>query len=142
MQCESYIKFYYMFCSRLLKYNSRLYSDNFTDNLFALHVHVRSNYISLVNNSHILNRGYATRENIASGVHSVKYISIVHWNRYHLYIMQYLFLDWLWLRVFHMYFTFPYLFSPSKGILYIEGILLYTVQNMCIQYWIVQTRKT
>ena len=45
-------------------------------------LHVRSNYISLVNTSlYIFTRGYATRENIASDVHSVKYITILHWNK-------------------------------------------------------------
>jgi hypothetical protein len=36
-------------------------------------------YISFVNTSYsIITRGYASRENIAFGVHSVKYISILH----------------------------------------------------------------
>ena len=45
-------------------------------------LHVRSLYISLVNTS------YAAYENIVSGVHSLKYFSISHWNemKYPLYI--------------------------------------------------------
>ena len=42
-------------------------------------LHVRSNYISLVKTSYyIFIREYATLENIAAGVHSVKYFSITN----------------------------------------------------------------
>ena len=52
---------------------------NQTENVLNFVLHVRSNYISLVNTRYyIVIRGYATRENIASGVHSMKYFSILY----------------------------------------------------------------
>ena len=53
-----------------------------TEKLFVLHV--RPNYISLVNTScDICTSGTAT---IASGVHSMKYFSVLYWKKYPLYI--------------------------------------------------------
>jgi hypothetical protein len=58
------------------------------ENLFVLHIRLK--YISFVYSRYsIFNQGYAPQENIASGVHSVKYISLLHAKQTNiLYIMK------------------------------------------------------
>ena len=60
---------YYMLYSRLHKYNSKLYSDNFTVKLSEYNFHCSRTIFG------------GRIKLIAPGVHSVKYISILHWNK-------------------------------------------------------------
>ena len=87
-------------------------------------LHVRSHYISLVNTSfYIFSRDYATRENNASGVHSVKYISILHWNKK---ISS--------LYIYYCIITF-YLYLKFTFFLFLNFILIKVIKISLRQSW-------
>jgi hypothetical protein len=70
------------------------------ENIFVFHI--RWNYISFVNASYyIYTHGYATRENIASVVHSLKYNLILHTKQTNI-----LYIFWLYQVVISKYNLF------------------------------------
>ena len=80
-------------------------------------LHVRSIYISLENTRfYIFTYGYATRENIVSNVHSVKYLSILHWNKQIFFIWNNCYI----LYMINCYIQFPW--KQTKQFLFIQCV--------------------